>query len=270
MDAALVELAGAHGVETSYWDWQGRLVHVAPDVGVAVLGVLGVDATRPKTALKEVADRPRTLVTTDGEPGWYERPDGTTVIVTPDRLPEPARTWGWMLQLYALRSAASWGAGDFADLARFAEWAAETGAGALLLNPLHAVPPIRPVPASPYSPSSRRYVNPLYLRVEDTSAYRLADAAIKSTVDGLRPPNDTDLIDYDAAWDAKQRALELLWTTTARHKPSTDGFATYCALAEEYGSDWRTWPEELRRPDNPAVAKARTARADRVAFHAWL
>ena len=108
MDAALVELAGAYGVATSYWDWQGRLVHVDPDVVVAVLGVLGVDATRPKTALKEIPDRPRTLVTTDGEPGWYERPDGTTVIVTPDRLPEPARTWGWMLQLYALRSAASW------------------------------------------------------------------------------------------------------------------------------------------------------------------
>ena len=269
MDAALVELAGAYGVATSYWDWQGRLVHVDPDVVVAVLGVLGVDATRPKTALKEIPDRPRTLVTTDGEPGWYERPDGTTVIVTPDRLPEPARTWGWMLQLYALRSAASWGAGDFADLARFAEWAAETGAGALLLNPLHAVPPIRPVPASPYSPSSRRYVNPLYLRVEDTSAYRLADPDTRAAVDRLRPPADTDLIDYDAVWDAKRQALELLWRTE-NPRPSDDGFATYCALAELHGADWRRWPAELHRPDGPGVARARAAAADRVAFHAWL
>jgi 4-alpha-glucanotransferase len=256
MDAALVELAGAYGVATSYWDWQGRLVEVDPDVVVAVLGVFDVDATRPAAALEEVRAR-------------QGQSDGTTVSVTQDRLPEPARAWGWMLQLYALRSAASWGAGDFADLARFAEWAAEAGAGALLLNPLHAVPPMRPVPASPYSPSSRRYVNPVYLRIEDTSAYRLADAATRAAVDRLRPPADTDLIDYDAVWTAKQQALELLWRIE-RHRPSADDFATYSALAETHGADWRSWPAELRRPDSPAVARARTAAADRVAFHAWL
>jgi 4-alpha-glucanotransferase len=303
-DKALVDLARAHGVATSYVDWQGRRVEVDRDVVAAVLGVLGVDATNPRAARAEaraLRRRSRTVVVRQGQkppkvpdgllraddggvrevhgrlpadlsPGWYRLTHGkarTTVIVTPPKLPEPARTWGWMLQLYALRSARSWGAGDFADLARFATWAADAGAGALLLNPLHAVAPVRPVPASPYSPSSRRYVNPLYLHVEHTSAYRKADPAMKSTVDGMRPPPGTDLIDYDATWDAKQRALELLWTTV-KHKPSKDDFATYCALAEVYGSDWRTWPVGLRRPDSPGVARTREAHADRVAFHAWL
>jgi 4-alpha-glucanotransferase len=291
-DKALTELARAHGVATWYDDWQGRRVRVDLDVIRAVLAVLEVDTRKPRrrspTVVVRQGQKPprvpdgvlraedggvrdvRDRLPADLSPGWYRLthgPEQTTVIVTPPKLAVPPRTWGWMLQLYALRSQASWGAGDFGDLATFAAHAAGTGAGALLLNPLHAVAPVRPVPASPYSPSSRRYVNPLYLRVEHTSAYRKADAATRSTVDGMRPPNDTDLIDYDAVWDAKQRALELLWTTTAKHKPSTDGFATYCALAEEYGADWRTWPQELRRPGNPAIAKAP---ADRVAFHAWL
>jgi len=302
VDAALEELAGAHGVATWYENWQGRRIQVDPDVVVAVLGVLGVDATSRKAVraeLKALHAEPATVVVRQGHkpprvpdgklraedggvravqgrlpadlsPGWYRLTYGktkTTVIVTPEKLSEPRRTWGWMLQLYALRSAGSWGAGDFADLARFADWAAGTGAGAVLLNPLHAVAPVRPVPASPYSPSSRRYLNPLYLCVEQTSAYRKADAATKSTVDGLRPPSDTGLIDYGAVWGAKQQALELLWRSR-KQKPGRDRFATYNALAEEHGADWRQWPAELRRPDSPAVDRA--AAKDRVAFHAWL
>jgi len=296
-DAALVRLARAHGVATWYEDWQQRRVEVDRDVVRAVLAVLGVDprerrpAPRPKTVVVREGQRPPRVP--DGElraedggvrevqdrlpadlsPGWYRLTHAkgqATVIVTPDRLADPPRTWGWMLQLYALRSADSWGAGDFADLARFAQWAAQdTGAGALLLNPLHAVAPVRPVPASPYSPSSRRFVNPLYLRIENTAAYRKADPATKSTVDSLRPAPVTGLIDYDAVWDAKQQALELLWKTQ-KPKASRNDFATYCALAEKYGANWRTWPVELRRPDSAAVARERTALADRVAFHAWL
>jgi 4-alpha-glucanotransferase len=198
----------------------------------------------------------------------------STLVVVPRRLPVPPATWGWMLQLYALRSADSWGMGDLGDLADFVRWAAdETGAGLVLLNPLHAVAPTHPVPASPYSPSSRRFANPLYLRVSDTDAYRAADAGLRARADALRP-DDKDLIDYDAVWAAKRRALELLWPLAGPvdvdADPELTAFAVYCALAEEHGTDWRTWPESLRRPDAPAVAAARAASADRVAFHVWL
>ncbi len=308
MDAALQELAKAHGVATWYEDWHQRRVEVDPDVVVAVLGKLGVDATRPRTVRAELrAARARsallapTLVVRRGErppkvpdgdlraedggvrvvsgrlppdlaPGWYRlthRGGQCTVIVVPERLAKPPRTWGWMLQLYGLRSAGSWGAGDLADLTRFAGWAAGTGAGALLLNPLHAVAPVRPVPASPYAPSSRRFVNPLYLRVEDTTAYRTAEEPVRSTVDSLRPDLTGDLIDYDAVWDAKEAALEVLWAHE-RDRPGGDDFAAYCAFAEKYGPDWRTWPVPLRRPDGAGVAREREALHDRIAFHAWL
>ena len=48
------------------------------------------------------------------------------------------RQWGWATQLYAARSAESWGIGDLADLRRLAAWAASLRANLLLLNPLGA------------------------------------------------------------------------------------------------------------------------------------
>lgn len=196
------------------------------------------------------------------------------LVVVPRRLPAPPRTWGWMLQLYALRSAESWGMGDLGDLADFTRWAGEeTGAGLVLLNPLHAMGPTHPVPASPYSPSSRRFANPLYLRVRDTAAYQAADGPLRAAVDALSP-DDTDLIDYDAVWAAKRQALELLWPLAGPVGVDADtelaSFAAYCALAERHGSDWRTWPEPLRTPDSPAVAAARAELAPRIAFFVWL
>ena len=128
-------------------------------------------------------------------------------------------------------------------------------------------------PASPYSPASRRFVNPLYLRVSDTAAYRAADPATRAVVDALRPDRG-DLIDYDEVWAAKRRALELLHPyaqpVDLAADPALTSFATWCALAERHGNDWRAWPAELHHPDAPAVAEQRRRLADRVAFHAWL
>jgi 4-alpha-glucanotransferase len=213
--------------------------------------------------------------------GWHRLLcDGreVTLVVVPTSLPEPPETWGWMLQLYAVHSAGSWGIGDLGDLADFTTMTAgqqDGRAGLILLNPLHAITPTLPVPSSPYSPSSRRFANPLYLRVTDTEAYRLADPPVRAQVDALRPPPAADgLIDYTAVWQAKRAALQLLWPyagpVNLDADPGLTDFAVFCALAEVHGPDWHTWPEELRRPDAPAVRTARATLSDRVAFHTWL
>ncbi|HEX3589215.1 MAG TPA: 4-alpha-glucanotransferase [Pseudonocardiaceae bacterium] len=208
--------------------------------------------------------------------GWHHLvTEGRRVVlvVVPGRLPEVPPAWGWMLQLYALRSAGSWGMGDFGDLATVAaRSAAELGAGVLLVNPVSAISPTHPVERSPYSPSSRRFANPLYLRVTATPEFASADERTRSAVLALRPDADTGLIDYDAVWDAKRTALELLWpaATVDDSDPGLRDFATFCALAETHGPDWREWPEPLRDPASPAVAAARADLTDRVAFHTWL
>jgi 4-alpha-glucanotransferase len=213
--------------------------------------------------------------------GWHRLACGeqdVTLVVVPRRLPAPPPTWGWMLQLYALHSAHSWGMGDLGDLASLTSWAGrDTQAGFVLLNPLHAVGPTHPVPASPYSPTSRRFANPLYLRVTETAAFGRADADLADRVAARRPDArdaSTDLIDYDAVWSAKLAALELLFPLAdpvdLDADPDATLFGTYCALAERYGSDWRTWPADLRDSAGGAVRTVQNELAERIAFFVWL
>lgn len=306
MHTALEELAAYHGVATWYRDALRRRVDVGPDVVRRVLGLLGVSADTPAQVRDALAaartpKAPGTLVLRQGQrrkirepgiltdehgtetpvrdalpaglaPGWYKLTSAnahTSVLVAPPTLPEPPRTWGWMLQLYALHSAGSWGIGDLADLREFIQWTATTHeGGAVLVNPLHAVTPTTPVQPSPYSPSSRRFINPLYLSITGIGSYRRADPALRAEVDALRVRSAGERIDYEAVWQAKRAALELLWRAEdAPHPAMPEGlreFATFCALAERHGPRWSGWPVELRHPA--------TASADpcRMAFHAWV
>jgi 4-alpha-glucanotransferase len=209
--------------------------------------------------------------------GWHHvvtAEQRVPLAVVPAKLPDVPPAWGWMLQLYSLHSGASWGMGDFGDLKTVAaRSAAELGAGVLLVNPVQAFSPAHPVERSPYSPSSRRFANPIYLRVTATEAFANADEDTRAEVLALAPAGEGELIDYDAVWTAKNSALELL----RPHHPrpvELDGdlrdFATFGALAEVHGADWREWPEPLRDPSGPAVAAAREELAGRVEFHGWL
>jgi 4-alpha-glucanotransferase len=241
----------------------------------------------PGVALLEAEDGTevdlRDELPADLAPGWYRMHtrDGqeATLVAAPPRVAVSSPTWGWMLQLYALRSARSWGIGDLGDLQRFVAWTARAhGAGAVLLNPLHAPGPTHPVQPSPYTPSSRRFANPLALRIEDVDAYRRADPDTRAEVDALRVSASTPQIDHDLVWAAKRDALELLWRADGRPDPFGDpnasealrNWATYCALAERHGGRWSRWPAALRDVTGPAVASARRELAPRVAFHAWV
>ena len=205
------------------------------------------------------------------------------LIVSPRRcyLPEHWRSWGWAVQLYALRSAESWGIGDLLDLQRLAHWSAtDLGAGILLINPLNAATPALPQEPSPYFPSSRRYRNLLYVHIEAVPGANQAGRDLKPLVEAGRALNDGRQIDRDAVFQLKMRALEHLWARfgsdlTFDGYCITEGkalreFAVFCVLAEHYGRNWHTWPSDYRRPDSPAVAKFAAAHANRVRFHQWV
>jgi 4-alpha-glucanotransferase len=207
----------------------------------------------------------------------------SVLVVAPTTVGLPAgfrRGWGWMVQLYSIPSAASWGMGDYADLREVVRWSgAELGAGLVLCNPLHAFAPVAPIENSPYYPSSRRFRSPLYLRISDTAEYGAADAATRARVDALRLPPPGQRIDRDAVWTAKCRALELLFPSRrpaalaafqAEHGAGLADFGLFCALAERHGVPWQDWPSELHHRDAPAVARARRELAERIEFHSWL
>ena len=209
--------------------------------------------------------------------GWHRLElDGSScgLVVVPERVPEmPGRCWGWQVQLYALRSVGSWGIGDYIDLRTVAEASAADGAGALLVNPLHAETPVAPLQDSPYSPSSRLFRSALGLRVE-----QVPEAAGQDLGD-LRPVTDPDRVTRDPAWAAKLAALERLWPrhrtgALAAHRvergPALERFALFCALAEIHGVPWQGWPADLWDPDGEAATAAAVAHADRVSFWCWV
>ncbi|HEY3189005.1 MAG TPA: 4-alpha-glucanotransferase, partial [Solirubrobacteraceae bacterium] len=196
-------------------------------------------------------------------------------------LPEGTRIWGWAAQLYAARSTESWGVGDLGDLRRLARWSAETlGARMLLINPLSAVTPVAPQQPSPYYASSRRYRNPLYLRVELAPGAGTSRLDLDRLAAAGRALNDARHIDRDAVWKLKAEALEGLWAAFAGSERfegyrreqghALREFARFCVLAEQYGAGWQGWPEEYRRPESPAVERLAAVRATRVGFHEWL
>ncbi len=216
----------------------------------------------------------------------------TTLIVTPPAHGLPARlggrrTWGLATQLYSVRSKKSWGIGDLTDLVDLAVWSATGyGAGFVLVNPLHAAAPTAPMEPSPYLPTSRRFVNPIYLRVEAIPEYayvRGRGRLRKSRAAAQARATANERIDRDSVWRLKRAALgqvyrvrrsagrELAYAAfRSREGSSLDDFATWCALAEEYGSDWHDWPAELRHPSSPAVARFAAKHDDAVDFHRWL
>lgn len=216
------------------------------------------------------------------------------LVVAPARIDLPPaldhQQWGLTAQLYAARSRASWGVGDFADLAGLATWGASLGAAFVLVNPLHAGEPVPPLEPSPYLPTSRRFLNPLYVRVEEiVEAKGLAttpQVIVERLARTAREATDDGLIDRDVAWGAKLDALELVFGAprSAARQQALDAFlaeqgeplrqfALWCALAElfiETDGPGAPWPAWARDPHSPAVAELAEDLGDRVDFFAWL
>jgi 4-alpha-glucanotransferase len=189
-------------------------------------------------------------------------------------LPEPLerdhRLWGLAAHVYALRSRENWGIGDFGDLRRLTRMAAQAGASFVAVNPFHALSPGRPEHASPYSPSSRLFVNPLYIALPTG-----ADASI----DELRR---APFVDYGRVSSVKTRALDELGTTESNAPVSgfesfmreagaaLDDFAVFSALAEVLEGGWHEWPARYRTPGSAAVKRFAAERMDRVRHHKYL
>jgi 4-alpha-glucanotransferase len=158
----------------------------------------------------------------------------------------------------------------------------------VLINPLHAIEPVPPVSASPYLPMSRRWVSPLYLRIEDIPEYAELSYPERKRVSRLSEPlreasRTPALIDRNAVWTAKREALETLRKVPlsdsrqaafdsfrAEHGQALADWAAWCALAEVHGPDYRTWPAHLRDPRSAEPETRRGDLAVQAEFHTWV
>lgn len=204
---------------------------------------------------------------------------------------EHGRAWGFAVNLYAVRSSRNWGIGDFTDLQALVAWSASIGADTVGLNPLHALHYVDPDAASPYGPTSRYFLNPIYLDIEAVPEFaadqpaaralreRVASRAFVETLDALRA---TTHVQYGRVARAKWSALEALYNIfrmtkgqrreafrafAERRGERLERFAIYEALTEHFATKngqvrgWLTWPQDYRDVTSPAVrewaAKAR-------------
>ena len=235
------------------------------------------------TSLRVESELPQDLPLGYHSLRYLDSESATKLIVSPGvcYLPEDLRIWGWSAQLYALRSAGSWGIGDFADLRELGRWAArELDAGLLLINPLSAASPYAQQERSPYFPSSRRFRNPLYLRIEEIPGAAELQLDLERLAAAGKALNLQQRIDRDSVFKLKKDTLEILWQRFSgdsrfdnfcrEQGEPLEQFAAFCALAEHYQAGWRQWPDEYHTPNSPAVLRFAGDRANRVRFFQWL
>jgi 4-alpha-glucanotransferase len=192
-----------------------------------------------------------------------------TVIVAPVRAyspPGPEKAWGVFLPLYALRTAADWGAGNFSGLRALGEWAGTLGGSVVATLPLLPVFLDRPFDPSPYAPVSRRFWNEFYVdveRVPELGDAPRAQALIASPgfQRGLRRQRRDRLVDYQGQMQQQRTALEALADAFFRHAasarrdaferftrahPAASDYAAFRAVMERQGRSWTTWPARAR------------------------
>ncbi|MHB8296412.1 MAG: 4-alpha-glucanotransferase [Acidimicrobiales bacterium] len=264
-------------VEPGYWDVSGQWRQAPPETIAALSEVVGRTCALgrdglglvPQAGSSQPAPARAIRQGDDGEqqPTCY--------------FPEGMRAWGLAVQLYALRSTRSWGIGDFGDLRRLCAWCAGNTASLVMLNPLHAPSPGLPQQQSPYYPSSRIFINPLYICVEDVAGHDIVASHVAALREEAQALNAERLVDRDACYRLKMAALEHIFDArpgaeagfTAfmqdKGRLLTD-FATYCAIAEQHGQDWRAWPVELQDPGGAEVGGFRGEHSRRVELHCWL
>ena len=216
------------------------------------------------------------------------------LICAPARVPLPPaiaekQRWGWMAQMYSIRSAESWGVGDYGDLKLLLTDAAEKShADFMLINPIHATAPVEPLEPSPYLPESRRFMNVTYIRPQDIEEYAGLDEKAKAEVERLHaevaPDNDNaDELDINSAWWHKRQALQLVFKVPRSAErqaafeafkeaagPDLRAFAAWSVAFQVWGAPWEsTWFAETNR-DSPEVAELIRDHADMVDFECWL
>lgn len=285
MNAKLDELAEFYGIALSYLRETGEQCHASENAKQGLLEALGVAADSDEAIHSSLIHAQQNL-----------RGGVSEVDVPRCFLPkwlEDGRAWGIMCQLYSLRSLRNWGIGDFEDLAKFVELAGSAGADFVGVNPLHALFSSDPNRFSPYSPSSRRFLNTFYIAVDkiENNEQHIASYIDVGEIQKVR---ESELVDYEAVARLKRVALERSFIRFCACQLGTGSdkdiafksfcddrgetlkkFALFEALSEEmvrqgFPCGWHGWPDTFKDPNTEVVRTFCEEKKDRVLFHMWL
>lgn len=215
----------------------------------------------------------------------------------PEWMRRGERRWGIAAQLYSLRSARNWGIGDFSDLKRLIVRAAEAGADFIGVNPLHALYAADARRFSPYSPSSREFLNVLYIDPTAMQAFAVAPEAQRHVASeafahrlaALRAASAIDYVDVAACKDAVFRLIFAAFSSLSARQPkhpivsdyrqfvaargdALKQFAIYQALScqPSFGPNWMTWPSDYHEANGAAAGAFADANAADVSYHQFL
>ena len=198
--------------------------------------------------------------------------------------------WGWMAQLYSIRSSKSWGVGDYADLADLlVQSKKKTGADFVLVNPLHAGEPVAPLTPSPYLPVARGMVNVTYIRPEIIPEYDSLNDKDRKTVDDLHNEveplnNDAQIVDRDSMWRVKMHALWIIFKSGLSAERSEEfeafkqdmgerleSYATWCLCYDKWGAPKGEdcWEKHLTK-DSDEISALCKQFPDTLEFYRWL
>lgn len=210
------------------------------------------------------------------------------------------KVWGYAVQLYSLKSEQNWGLGDFSDLEKITTLAADKGASVVGVNPLHSLYFNNPAHISPYSPSSRRYLNTLYIDVTRIENFDLCKTAQKrvneqSFIDQINHLRQHKLIDYSHTASLKKEILILLFEDfyqnrgkqykasflafeefIANQGNDLELYATYESLYEYFSVNfpdtysWKQWSIEYQDPYSRAVNKYQKDNHKKILFYSYI
>ena len=213
--------------------------------------------------------------------------DEVPLVVAPQQAfaGEFARVWVLAVQLYGLRSQGNWGIGDFGDLLEVVRRAARAGAAGIGLNPLHVLFDDHPADCSPYSPSSRLFLNPLYIDVSRVPGFAAAD--VSGLKDRLAALLQAEFVDYRAVAELKWSSLRAAFARFMAAGASDERaafaeyrrdagktlvrFACFEFLRHSSAAPWWDWPPQWREPDDDRLQALHDGEAaDAIAYFAFL
>ncbi|RWX80865.1 4-alpha-glucanotransferase [Neorhizobium lilium] len=275
-DSAFEHLAESLGVAAQYENMEGEVRDVPLETRKAMLAAMGISSKN---------DLPGGMTSS---PPRLAVPDGVRCYL-PGFL-EQAPVWGIAAQVYELNSDRNWGIGDLEDIRTLCDIAAEAGADFIGLSPLHALFLSDPQRCSPYSPSNRSFLNPIFLALNKIPGFdhSLADSG------RLKELRALPFVDYEAVTELKIRALRTLfedWSGRLQeplpysHREFAEfkqsggselyGHCLFEALSFEmvskgHGGGWHSWPEDFRHASSAAVAAFKDSHSKEVEFFLWL